>query len=114
MHGGMEPDRGGVPETGVHELPAELPGELTVLDVREQHEWDAGHVPDALHVPLGDLAARQTEVAAAVGDGRVLVVCAVGARSARATAFLISTGLDAVNLAGGMRDWEAAGRPLAR
>ncbi len=110
----MEPDKGGVPETGVQELPAELPGEFTVLDVREQHEWDAGHVPDALHVPLGDLAARQTEVAAAVGDGRVLVVCAVGARSARATAFLISTGLDAVNLAGGMRDWEAAGRPLAR
>ncbi len=112
----MEPQsplgQGGVPETRVDELPTELPGELTVLDVREQNEWDAGHAPDALHVPLGQLAARQTEVAAAAGDGRLLVVCRVGARSARATAFLTSTGLDALNLAGGMQDWAAAGRPL--
>lgn len=112
----MEPQpplgQGGVPETRVDELPTALPGELTVLDVREQHEWDAGHVPEALHIPLGQLAARQTEVTAAAGDGQLLVVCAVGVRSARATAFLLSTGVDAVNLAGGMQDWAAAGRPV--
>ena len=104
--------RPGIPETTVDALPAELPKGVTLLDVREDHEWVAGHAPEALHVPLGQLAARHAEVAAAAGGGQLLVVCHVGARSARATAFLTQTGVDAVNLVGGMKHWGDAGRPL--
>ena len=44
--------------------------------------------------------------------GRVHVVCRVGGRSAQVAQYLIAQGLDAVNVSGGMLDWEAAGRPL--
>ena len=43
---------------------------------------------------------------------QVLVVCKMGSRSARATAYLQAQGVDAVNLAGGMEAWAAAGRPM--
>ncbi|MBA2739198.1 MAG: rhodanese-like domain-containing protein [Actinomycetota bacterium] len=100
------------PETTVSVLPSPLPPDVTVLDVREDHEWVAGHAPGAVHVPLGELAARQAEVAAAAGSGQLLVVCHLGGRSARATDMLVAAGVDAVNLAGGMQQWAAAGRPL--
>ena len=45
-------------------------------------------------------------------EGRILVVCMVGARSAHATAYLVQQGHDAVNLDGGIVDWVGAGRPL--
>ncbi len=98
-----------VPTTTVELLPAELPVQVTVLDVREQHEWDTGHIAGARHVPLGELPQRVDEVP--VG-GPVLCVCHVGARSAQAVAFLRSRGIDAVNLHGGMLAWDAAGRPV--
>lgn len=101
-----------MPETTVAALASPLPADVTVLDVREEHEWIAGHAPDAVHVPLGQLPARQAEVAAAAGSGQLLVVCHLGGRSARATDFLVAAGVDAVNLAGGMQQWAAAGRPL--
>ena len=77
-----------------------------LLDVREDDEWDAGHVAGAVHIPLGQLAERADEVP---DDHRVVVVCRSGVRSAHATAFLTASGHDAVNLAGGMRAWAAAG-----
>lgn len=94
-----------VPTVSVDDMP---PG-VTVLDVREPAEWVAGHVPDALHIPLRQLPARLTEVPS---GQRVVCVCRVGARSAEATAFLTAHGVDAVNLAGGMHAWQTAGRTL--
>jgi rhodanese-related sulfurtransferase len=76
--------------------------------VRESWEWVAGHAPGAVHIPLGELPGRVDQVP----SGRVLVVCHVGARSARATVFLRQRGVDAVNLDGGLSAWAAAGRPL--
>ena len=104
--------RPGLPETRVALLPPELPADIIVLDVREDHEWVAGHAPGAIHVPLGHLAERWADVAEAVGERQLLVVCHVGQRSAAATAALTAAGLDAVNLAGGMQQWALAGRPL--
>jgi rhodanese-related sulfurtransferase len=90
--------------------PAEpVPPGTVLLDVREQDEWDAGHAPQAVHVPLGELPDRVGELA---GDARLLVVCHVGGRSARATAWLNQHGYDAVNLDGGMVDWARAGLPV--
>ncbi|HSE71537.1 MAG TPA: rhodanese-like domain-containing protein [Nocardioidaceae bacterium] len=97
-----------VPTVGVHGVPDPLPDGVSVLDVREPVEWDHGHVEGALHVPLMDLPARLAEVP----EGQVLVVCRVGGRSAQAVAYLAALGHDAVNLAGGMVDWAAAGRPM--
>ncbi len=98
-----------IAETTVNDLPDPLPADLVVLDVREQHEWDAGHIEGARHVPLGDVPARVGELDPTV---RTLVVCHVGGRSARATAWLAQQGYDVVNLAGGMDAWEGAGRPV--
>ena len=98
-----------IAETTVNDLPDTLPADLVVLDVREQHEWDAGHIEGARHVPLGDVPARVGELDPTV---RTLVVCHVGGRSARAGAWLAQQGYDVVNLAGGMDAWQGAGRPV--
>jgi rhodanese-related sulfurtransferase len=100
-----------VPTIAVTDLDpnAPVPPGTVLLDVREQDEWDAGHAPQAVHIPLGDLPERVGELPE--GD-RVVVVCRSGARSARATAWLVQGGYDAVNLDGGMLDWERAGLPV--
>lgn len=94
-----------VPSVGVDQIPADV----TLLDVREDDEWAAGHAPEALHIPMGELAGRLGELPA---DQDVYVVCRGGGRSARATAYLNGNGWDAVNVDGGMRSWEAAGKPM--
>jgi rhodanese-related sulfurtransferase len=98
-----------VPSVSVPELPAEIPADTTLLDVREQDEWDAGHAPHALHIPMGELAGRLGDLPE---DRDVLVVCRSGGRSARVTQYLNANGWDARNVDGGMQSWHAAGRPL--
>ena len=84
-------------------------GDALLLDVREAHEWVAGHAPGAVHLPLSQLLARVGEVPT---DQPVDVVCHVGGRSAQATAFLRAQGVDARNVTGGMDAWERLGLPL--
>ena len=97
-----------IPTVSVDGVPDPLPDGLTVIDVREQGEWDAGHVEGSRHIPLQELPGRLGELP----DGQILVVCTVGGRSARAVAYLAQQGHDAVNLDGGLLDWQAAGRSL--
>lgn len=79
-----------------------------LLDVREDDEWAAGHAPGATHLRLGVLAQQRPPA-----DGRrVVAVCRSGGRSAKATEALRAWGYDAVNLAGGMQAWAAAGLPV--
>ena len=99
---------GPIPTVGVTDLPDPLPEGLTVLDVREEVEWVHGHIDGATHIPLMELPARLEEIP----HEQTLVVCKVGGRSAQAVAYLAANGRDAVNLAGGMVEWFAAGRPL--
>ena len=101
-------DYGPIPSVDVSKVPDPLPAGLCVLDVREDVEWRHGHIEGALHIPLADLPTRLDEVP---GE-QTLVVCKVGGRSARATAWLQAQGRDVVNLDGGMLDWAAAGRPI--
>jgi rhodanese-related sulfurtransferase len=65
-------------------------------------------VPGSLHIPLGELSSRLDELP----DAQLLVVCAIGARSARAVHYLVERGHDAVNLVGGLAEWQESGREL--
>ena len=82
-----------------------------LLDVREQDEWDAGHAPGALHIPLGELPSRLDELPDP-DDGVLAVACRGGGRSSRAVAWLSQQGFDVANLDGGMKAWEGAGKQL--
>ena len=88
---------------------AQVPDGAFLLDVREQDEWVAGHVPGALHIPLGQLSARAGEVAR---DRAVYVICRTGHRSGYAARALAGAGWQAHNVADGMHGWQAAGRPM--
>src|SRR6266536_2947189 len=77
-----------------------------LLDVREDHEWAAGHAPDAVHLPMSRIGERVAELPT---DRTIVCVCHVGARSAAVAAALNRAGWNAVNLTGGMLAWLAAG-----
>jgi rhodanese-related sulfurtransferase len=98
-----------VPAVSVEGVPDPIPDDLHILDVREQLEWDYGHIEGSQHIPLSQLGQRTEEVP---HDRRILVVCAVGGRSAQVVAWLARNGVDAVNLDGGLMEWAGAGRPL--
>jgi rhodanese-related sulfurtransferase len=98
-----------IPTVAVEGVPDPLPEGLVVLDVREPVEWRHGHIDGARHIPLREVPQRLDEVPTGL---QVLVVCKVGARSAQAAGYLVQNGVDAVNLDGGLLEWEAAGRPL--
>jgi rhodanese-related sulfurtransferase len=82
---------------------------LHLLDVREQDEWDAGHIEGAQHIPLGQLAERLAEVPR---EQVVVAVCRSGSRSDRAAKGLRGNGFEAENLEGGVTAWARAGLPL--
>jgi rhodanese-related sulfurtransferase len=88
---------------------AQVPDDAWLLDVREGYEWAAGHVPGATHIPLGELGQRAAEIPR---DETIYVICRSGKRSAHAARALIGVGWQAINVAGGMQDWAAAGRRM--
>ena len=88
---------------------ADVPEDAVVLDVREEDEWVHGHIDGATHIPMGDVPARLDELPE--GDP-LYVACRSGGRSARVAAWLNANGFDAVNVAGGMGEWQACGRPM--
>ena len=82
-------------------------GLALLVDVREDDEWAAGRAPTAVHVPLGQLSRT-----AVPRERPVLAICRSGNRSATAAAQLLARGVDAHNVTGGMRAWQAAGLPV--
>ncbi len=97
-----------IPTVAISAVPDPLPEGLAVLDVREPVEWAHGHIEGSVHVPLMELPQRIDEL----DDRQALVVCKMGGRSAQAVGYLRQQGYDAVNLDGGLLEWEAAGRAL--
>jgi len=75
--------RSRVQEMDPAEVSEHLGNGITLIDVRESEEWDAGHIPGAKHVPRGYLESR-VEAAAPEKDRRVVLYCASGQRSALA------------------------------
>ncbi|MBS1185436.1 MAG: rhodanese-like protein [Proteobacteria bacterium] len=85
-----------------------------VLDVREDKEYAAGHIPKAKHIPLGQLAGRLQEIEKFKGKP-ILVTCRSGHRSARACGMLKKAGFETVyNQAGGILAWERASLPVTQ
>jgi sulfur-carrier protein adenylyltransferase/sulfurtransferase len=87
-------------------------GEPVVVDVREQDEWDEGHIAGAVHVPRGHLESRIERLAPDTSRP-VVVYCSAGNRSAFAAKTLTDLGYeDVVSLAGGFTDWKRNGFPV--
>jgi rhodanese-related sulfurtransferase len=80
-----------------------------LVDVRADHEWDAGHIAGAEHVPLSELPQRTGEIDK---DRPVVVYCRGGNRSSMATAALNEAGFDAVKLSEGIVGWNEDELPL--
>ncbi|MCB9139141.1 MAG: rhodanese-like domain-containing protein [Caldilineaceae bacterium] len=83
---------------------------VVVLDVREQWEYDEGHIPGVVLIPMNEVPARLSEIPT---DGTVIVTCRSGNRSGQVTSFLRDQGYTNVhNMQGGIVAWEAAGLPV--
>ena len=81
-----------------------------VVDVREDWEWNKGHIPGARHVVLSSILANPT--GQKFNDGTIFV-CQVGERSAVASEMAVALGVkDVVNFRGGTKAWRDAGLPL--
>ncbi|MBI1886124.1 MAG: rhodanese-like domain-containing protein [Chloroflexi bacterium] len=84
--------------------------DIAVIDVREPHEYNAGHVPGAKLIPVGTVYARREELPR---DRDVIFLCAVGQRSALACEMAAAAGLTRLfNLEGGTDAWIKAGLPV--
>jgi rhodanese-related sulfurtransferase len=81
-----------------------------LLDVREQSEWNEGHINGAVLIPLAQLSTRLSEIPA---DKDVLIICRSGNRSAQARDELRAAGYpNTTSIDGGMNAWITAGLPV--
>ena len=98
-----------VPVIDIDELARLRETGVVLVDVREPDEYENFRVPGARLIPLADVPERIEEIP---DDQQVYVICATGARSARAVEFLNRQGYDTVNVAGGSKAWLEAGHPV--
>jgi hydroxyacylglutathione hydrolase len=104
----------GLPLLSVHELKHKLDRkeDLLVLDVRSQAEWDEGYITGALHIYVGHLESRISEVPR---DKPITVVCQSGSRASIAASILLRAGYQNIsNIIGGTGAWTAAGFPIIK
>jgi rhodanese-related sulfurtransferase len=85
-------------------------GEVVLVDVREESEWETGRIPGSTHVPLSQIRNRGIR-GVSVGK-EVVLACRSGARSALAATMLSDDVLKAANLVGGVQAWVREGLPL--
>lgn len=98
-----------ITEIEVDDLAERVTAGACIIDVREPHEYTAGHVPGAVSLPLAAVADHLDMFA---GDGPTYVICQAGGRSRRACEFAGDHGIDAVNVAGGTGAWLSSGRTV--
>ncbi len=89
----------------------ELRAGAILVDVRTGLEWNAGHAPGALHLPLESVGRRASELPS---DARIIAVCQSGHRSAIAAQNLANRGFSVSSISGGMPAWKAAGGGVER
>ena len=71
---------------------------MTLVDVRTRQEWLAGHIREAINIPVGDLPKRADELR---GPNPVVTVCETGYRSSLASSVLARAGVQVVNVSDG-------------
>jgi rhodanese-related sulfurtransferase len=84
-------------------------GEVAIVDVREQSEWDLGHIEGSTFIPLWELQWRWSELDK---SRKWVCVCYIGSRSYYGAALLRQAGYDASSMEGGMFDWHAHHLPI--
>ncbi|BBW99810.1 sulfurtransferase [Mycolicibacterium moriokaense] len=103
----MESDS--VPQADIADVPTTLDDSVILLDVREDDEWQRGHAPGALHIPMGQIPDRIDEIDS---SATLYVTCMGGGRSQRVAQYLAQNGYSPINVSGGMLAWAGAGRPV--
>lgn len=99
-----------IPALGLEATERQRPNDGVLLDVRGGGEWNAGHIPGSLNLPLGDLEQRLHEIPR---NRSLLVHCQTGARAAMAASLLRARGFPDVRVfTGGFAEWRAAGLPV--
>jgi phage shock protein E len=84
--------------------------DVVVLDVREQWEYDEGHIPGVVHIPMNDIPANLSQIPT---DKTVIVTCRSGNRSNQVTDYLRQNGFTNVhNMSGGILAWQSAQLPI--
>ncbi len=84
-------------------------GQVQLVDVREQYEWDAGRIAGARHIPVAALSGQAESLGR---DRPVVFYCRSGSRSSMATQAFNASGFDAHNMTGGIVAWAAKGLPV--
>lgn len=97
-------------EVSIDELQAAIAAGEFVLDVRENWEFEAGHVPSAKHIPLNTVPDRISEIPK---TEQVWVICQSGGRSMTAANYLEAQGFNVVSVAGGTGSWIQSGKEVA-
>jgi len=84
-----------------------------LVDVREQNEWDAGRMPDAVLIPMGEIPERLAELPR---DRDIVFTCRSGNRSGKIKTYLVEEhGYERVhNLLGGILAWVTDGLPVVK
>jgi rhodanese-related sulfurtransferase len=104
-----EAQQEGAKEVTRDEAQALIEDGAQLVDVRVAHEWDAGHIAGATHLPLEELAGRTAELDQ---DRPVVLYCRGGTRSSMAAEALDGAGFNAVKLSEGIVGWDEAGLEL--
>lgn len=88
----------------------EVPPGAQLVDVREAYEFEVGHAPGALHMPVDDVPERfEAELDP---DEDYFIICRTGGRSAQIATWLTGQGYSVLLVAGGYDAWITAERPL--
>ncbi|WP_127531724.1 rhodanese-like domain-containing protein [Paenibacillus kobensis] len=96
-------------EISTDELQSKLEqgNKLFLIDVREQDEWESGHIAEAVSLPLSELPAKLGELTTQ-GEEPYIIICRSGNRSGRACEYLAAQGFEVVNVKGGMLNWNGS------
>ena len=104
----QQPEKAQYADTSVQQAKEMIDkGDVFILDVRTQEEYNAGHIRNSTLIPVQDLGKRLNEVPR---DREILVYCRTGGRSTAASEILVNNGFTQIyNMKGGITEWTKAG-----